>query len=314
MRIHRQLPIRIGTRGSELALAQAHETRNRLLHAHPVLTAADIDIQVIRTTGDKVQNRPLSEIGGKGLFTKEIEDALLAGTLDLAVHSMKDMPTEFPAGLGIVCLLEREHPGDAFISPKAATIAALPQGAVVGSSSLRRQAILLRERPDLKVVMYRGNVGTRLAKLAAGEVDATLLAAAGLHRLELQSHITSIVPYSQMLPAVAQGAIGIEIALADTEMAELLAPLNHRETEIRVSAERAFLAALDGSCKTPIAALAELNDDGQVLFRGQIIRPDGSETLEAVRTGAPEMAAMLGRDAGEELRRKGGKAFFDAAI
>ncbi|HAM47248.1 MAG TPA: hydroxymethylbilane synthase, partial [Alphaproteobacteria bacterium] len=174
--------------------------------------------------------------------------------------------------------------------------------------------ILLRERPDLKVVMYRGNVGTRLAKLAAGEVDATLLAAAGLHRLELQSHITSIVPYSQMLPAVAQGAIGIEIALADTEMAELLAPLNHRETEIRVSAERAFLAALDGSCKTPIAALAELNDDGQVLFRGQIIRPDGSETLEAVRTGAPEMAAMLGRDAGEELRRKGGKAFFDAAI
>ena len=314
MRTSRKLPLRIGTRGSKLALVQANEMRTRLLAAHPSLRAEDVVVEVIRTTGDRVQHRPLSEIGGKGLFTKEIEEAMYDGRVDLAVHSMKDMPTELPDGLGIVCVLEREDPRDAFISTVADRIADLPQNATVGSSSLRRQAMVLRQRPDLKLQMFRGNADTRLAKVEARDVDATLLAAAGLRRLGLIDRATSIIPIDEMLPAVAQGAVGIEIRLDDTDMAEMLAPLNHSETEICIRAERTFLAALDGSCKTPIAALARIERDGTLTLRGEVVRPDGSETLAATRTGTVSDAAYMGRDAGDELRRKGGSDFFTADI
>lgn len=307
-----QLPVRIGTRGSPLALAQAEEVRARLLAAHPGLNAGQIEIQVIRTTGDAVQDRPLSEIGGKGLFTKEIEEALLEGRIDLAVHSMKDMPTILPDGLAVICLLEREDPRDALICTKAGTISALPAGAVIGTSSLRRQAQLLNVRPDLRIIPYRGNVETRLAKLNAGEVDATLLAAAGLKRLGLANIPATLIEAGEILPAPAQGAIGIEARLNDAATARLLAPVNHSPTEYRIRAERAFLAALDGSCRTPIAALAEILPDGSLHLRGQIIRPDGVQVLETVRDGALADASRMGFDAGIELRQRGGDDFFSA--
>lgn len=306
----RQLPIRIGTRGSPLALAQASETRERLLGAHPWLIPDQVIIQSIRTSGDREQNRKLSEIGGKGLFTKEIEEALLAGGIDLAVHSMKDMPTILPDGLAIVCLFQREDPRDVLISHRAASIAGLPEGAVAGTSSLRRQALLLRMRPDLKIMMLRGNVETRLAKLEAGEMDATVLAVAGLRRLGLRPGGANIIPVDQMLPAVAQGAIGIEARIDDEEILRLLQPLNHEPTAYRVRAERAFLAALDGSCRTPIAALAEIIADGGLSLRGQIVRTDGSELLEAVRLGSVGDAGRMGSDAGAELRGRAGAGFF----
>lgn len=306
----RQQPVRIGTRGSPLALAQASEARARLLAAHPWLPGDQVSIRPIRTTGDQEQNRKLSEIGGKGLFTREIEDALLAGEIDLAVHSMKDMPTLQPDGLAIVCLLPREDPRDMLISRAAASIADLPIGAVMGTSSLRRQALLLRARPDLKIVMLRGNVETRLAKLDMGAVDATVLAVAGLRRLGLQPGGANILAVDTMLPAVAQGAIGIEARCDDAEIIRLLQPLNHPPTEFTVRAERAFLAALDGSCRTPIAALAEIGEDGGLALRGQIVRPDGSLLFETLRTGAVADAGRMGTDAGEELRRLAGAGFF----
>ncbi|MEQ1888917.1 MAG: hydroxymethylbilane synthase [Alphaproteobacteria bacterium] len=309
-----RLPVRIGTRGSPLALAQAQETRARLLGAHPGLTIGQIEIQVIQTTGDRVRDRPLSEIGGKGLFTKEIEEALLERRIDLAVHSMKDMPAELPEGLAILCLLEREDPRDVLISAKAQTIDALPQGATVGTSSLRRQALLLRARPDLRVITFRGNVQTRLARLDAGEADATLLALAGLRRLGLESISASVIPVLEMLPAVAQGAIGVEARAGDSAMARLLQPLNHLPTEYCVRAERAFLAALDGSCRTPLAALAEILPGDRLRLCGQIIRPDGSQLLEARREGALADAARMGFDAGVELRLRGGEDFFAASL
>ncbi|MHA1108357.1 MAG: hydroxymethylbilane synthase [Alphaproteobacteria bacterium] len=302
--------LRIATRGSPLALAQAHEVRDRLAAAHAALAEPGaIDINVIRTTGDRMQSGPLSDIGGKGLFTKEIEEALLDGRADIAVHSMKDVPTWLPDGLVIGCLLPREDPRDAFISNRAATPAALPEGAVVGTASLRRRAILLHRRPDLRVVNFRGNVETRLDKLAAGEVDATLLATAGLNRLGKADRITTILEVDDMLPAVCQGAVGIELRHDDQSMHQWLAPLNDDITAARVSAERALLAALDGSCRTPIAALAEIAGD-RLSLRGLIVRPDGSELIEAERTGAVTDAARLGSDAGEELRRNGGEGFF----
>lgn len=312
MRDAPQLPVRIGTRGSPLALAQAEETRARLLAAHPDLVPELVEIEVIRTTGDRVQDRPLSEIGGKGLFTKEIEEALLDGRIDLAVHSMKDMPTILPDGLAITCLLQREDPRDVLISPKAASINGLPHGAIVGTASLRRQALVLRARPDLRVINFRGNVQTRLAKLDAGTVDATLLALAGLRRLGLAGVATSVIPVEEMLPAVAQGAIGIEARVGDTRMERLVAPLNHPPTEYCVRAERAFLAALDGSCRTPIAALAEISPDGDLRLRGQIVKPDGTQLFEAVRTGTLADASRIGFDAGIELRARGGDDFFTA--
>ncbi|MBM3519880.1 MAG: hydroxymethylbilane synthase, partial [Alphaproteobacteria bacterium] len=249
--------LRIGTRGSPLALWQAGEVRRQLAAAHG-LAAGDIEIVTITTTGDRVRDRPLAEIGGKGLFTKEIEEALAAGDIHMAVHSMKDMPARLPEGLVIPALLIRADPRDAFLSPVAKRLADLPQGAVVGSSSVRRTAQLLRLRPDLKTVQFRGNVETRLRKLSDGVAQATFLAAAGLHRLGLADRITSLVPVEEMLPAVAQGAIGVEIRAADRATADLVAAIHHDETGIAVTCERAFLAALDGSCRTPLAGHARI--------------------------------------------------------
>ena len=302
-------PLKIGTRGSPLALAQAHETRNRLRMAHGLPEAA-FEVVVIRTTGDRVTDRPLGQIGGKGLFTKEIEEALLSGQIDIAVHSMKDMPTNLPDGLTIPCLLPREDVRDAFVSLTHASLAAMPEGAIVGTSSLRRRAQLLHRRPDLKVVEFRGNVQTRLRKLADGVAEATFLACAGLRRLGQADLIRTAIDPDDMLPAAAQGAIGVETRAGDPTTADLLAPIHDRTTELRLAAERAFLGALDGSCRTPIGGLAELSGD-RLRFRGEIIRPDGSERLATERSGAAADGAALGADAAAELRAKAGPGFFD---
>ncbi|WP_029058080.1 hydroxymethylbilane synthase [Stappia stellulata] len=299
---------RIGTRGSALALAQAHETRDRLIAAHGLPESA-FEIIVIKTSGDRIQDRPLSEVGGKGLFTKEIEQAMVDGDIDIAVHSAKDMPTVLPEGLELIAFLPREDVRDAFLSPKAQKIQDLPQGAVIGSSSLRRQAMIKRMRPDIEVVMYRGNVQTRLKKLADGVVDATLLATAGLRRLGLGDVITSVIDPAEFLPAVGQGAICIEARADDTATRDMLAAIHHRETEICLTAERAFLAELDGSCQTPIGGLAKLDGD-RIRLDGLILRPDGSEAHETFRDGPASDAAALGQDAGAELKRRGGPGFF----
>lgn len=296
--------LKIGTRGSPLALYQAHETRNRLMAAHG-LAEDDIEIVVITTTGDRVRDRPLSEIGGKGLFTKEIEEALFDRSIHLAVHSMKDMPAQLPDGLIMAALLPREDPRDAFLSPVAANIDALEHGATVGSSSVRRAAQLKRLRPDLNVIQFRGNVETRLKKLADGVAQATFLACAGLNRLGLADKITSIVSVDLMLPAVAQGCIGIETRDDDDATRDILAPLNHGETASAVTCERAFLAALDGSCRTPLAGHAHLAD-GRVIFRGHALTLDGVHCFETTRDGSPEDAARMGREAGEEVKAMGG--------
>ena len=302
--------VRLGTRGSPLALAQAHEVRRRLVAAHAAMTESDIEIVVIRTTGDRIQDRALSEVGGKGLFTKEIEEALLDSRIDFAVHSMKDMPTVLPAGLVIGAILPREDPRDVLIAPRAGGIADLPKGARVGTASLRRKAQLLHRRPDLKVVMIRGNVETRLRKIEAGEVDATLLALAGLKRLGLADRAKTVLDSAEMLPAVAQGAIGLECRDLDAQTRALLAPLNDAPSAACVAAERAFLMMLDGSCRTPIAALAELRK-GRLRIRGAVIRGDGSERLEAVREGPVAQAQALGAEAGAELRVRIGPGFYD---
>jgi hydroxymethylbilane synthase len=303
-------PLRIGTRGSALALAQAHELRARLMRAHAAPEAA-FAVVAIRTTGDRVQDRPLAELGGKGLFTKEIEEALIAGAIDVAVHSMKDMPTVLPDGLEITALLPREDVRDAFVSRRHAGIDALPRGAVVGSSSLRRRAQLLHRRPDLTLVEFRGNVQTRLRKLEDGVAEATFLAVAGLRRLGMPEVARAPIGPDEMLPAVAQGAIGIEARTGDEAVAALLAPLHDVPTGIALAAERAFLAGLDGSCRTPIGGLAVL-DDGGLRLRGEIIRPDGSERIATERRGAMADAAAMGRDAADELRGRAGPGFFDA--
>ncbi len=305
---HSATPLRIGTRGSALALAQAHETRDRLMQAHGLAEDA-FEIVVIKTSGDRIQDRPLSEVGGKGLFTKEIEAAMLAGEIDIAVHSSKDMPTVLPDGLELVAFLPREDVRDAFISPKAQRLADLPQGAVVGSSSLRRQAMIKRLRPDIDVVMYRGNVQTRLQKLAEGVVDATLLAHAGLRRLGLAHVVTSVIGTEEFLPAVGQGAICIEARADDARTRALLDAIHHAETETCLLAERAFLRVLDGSCRTPIGGLARLVD-GRLDFSGLILTPDGRTWHETTRSGAPGDAEEMGRDAGAELKRRGGPDFF----
>ncbi|MDE1149377.1 MAG: hydroxymethylbilane synthase [Azospirillaceae bacterium] len=296
-------PLRIGTRGSPLALAQAHETRERLGRAHPHLAVPGaIDIIVIKTTGDRILDRTLAEAGGKGLFTKEIEEALSEGAIDLAVHSMKDVPTVLPEGLAITTLLPREDPRDAWFSRDGIRLADLAPGAVVGTASLRRQAQILARRPDLKVVPLRGNVQTRLRKLAEGEVDATLLALAGLRRLSLEGQVTAVLEPDEMLPAVAQGAIGIEARLDDAVTNGLLAALNCAETAIRVTAERGVLTALDGSCRTPIAALATLRPDGDVDLDAMALSPDGKIIVTTSRRFAPADALTAGLDAGAELK------------
>ena len=295
-------PLRIGTRGSPLALAQAHETRDRLIAAHPHLAAPGaIEIVVFKTTGDRILDRTLAEAGGKGLFTKELEDALLDGRADLAVHSMKDVPTWMPDGLEISTLLPREDTRDAFFSRGGHTVDTLPAGSVVGTAGLRRQAQILERRPDLTVVPFRGNVQSRLAKLEAGVVDATLLALAGLRRLGLTDRITAVLEHEEMLPAVAQGAIGIEIRSADETTRALLAPLNCAATTARVTAERALLAMLDGSCRTPIAGLATLDGD-RLHLKAKVLSNDGRQVFRAERSGNASDAAAIGADAGAEIK------------
>ena len=304
--------LRIGTRGSPLAIAQTEETRDRLAAAHPGLAEPGaIDIVVIKTTGDKVLDRALAEVGGKGLFTREIDEALVAGDIDLAVHSMKDVPTWMPDGIVLPTMLPREDPRDAFISPKAADIDGLAPGSVVGTASLRRQAQLLHRRPDLRVAVLRGNVQTRLRKLEAGEVDATLLAVAGLKRLDMAHVATAVIGTHDLLPAVGQGAIGITCRAGDSRVLDLLAPLNDEKTMARVSAERAMLEVLDGSCRTPIAGLAEIIVAEVMTLSCLIARPDGTDLLTTSRTGPYREALAMGRDAGEELRERAGPGFFD---
>ncbi|WP_413850679.1 hydroxymethylbilane synthase [Albidovulum sp.] len=306
-------PLKIGTRGSPLALAQARETRGRLMAAHGLPEDA-FEIVVIKTTGDDramiVADRPLKEIGGKGLFTREIEEALLSGGIDIAVHSMKDMPVAQPAGLVLDCHLPREDVRDAFVSRGVARLADLPEGAVVGSSSLRRRAQLAHRRPDLRLVQFRGNVQTRLRKLDEGVAAATFLAMAGLNRLGMAEVAQSAIEPEEMLPAVAQGAIGIERRVADGRAERLLAAIHDRPTGERLAAERAFLAALDGSCETPIAGLA-LHAGGGLWLRGEILRPDGSEVIAGERRCALADAAAAGTDLARELLARAPAGFFD---
>ncbi|MQB11420.1 hydroxymethylbilane synthase [Agrobacterium sp. ICMP 6402] len=302
-------PFRIGTRGSPLALAQAYETRNRLMSAHG-LQEDMFEIVVLSTKGDRITDRALSEIGGKGLFTEELENQLLSGELDIAVHSSKDMPTILPEGLHLSAFLPREDMRDAFIGRTAPKLLELPQGAVVGSASLRRQALIRRLRPDLSVIVFRGLVDTRLRKLEEGQADATLLAFAGLKRLGKENVPTEILDPKEFPPAPAQGAICVESRIGDTRMDELLAPINDRPTFDAVTCERAFLAALDGSCRTPIAGYATC--DGEELhFSGLILTPDGQTSHGIEISGNRMDAAKLGRRAGEEVRAKAGSAFFE---
>jgi hydroxymethylbilane synthase len=303
-----EAPLRIGTRGSPLALAQAHETRRRLMAAFDLPEAA-FEIVVIKTTGDRVLDRPLKEIGGKGLFTREIEDDMLAGRIDIAVHSMKDMPVAQPEGLLLDCYLPREDVRDAFVSPHAGGLADLSPGTRVGTSSLRRKAQLLNRRPDLEVVEFRGNVQTRLRKLEDGVAACTFLAMAGLNRLGMTHVATSTIATEEMLPAVAQGAIGIERRVDDARAAAMLEAIHHGPTGRRLAAERAFLAALDGSCETPIAGLAEL-DGGTLRLRGEILRTDGSEALADDQSGAVEDGPEMGRAMAHALLDRAGEGFF----
>ncbi|WP_082025404.1 hydroxymethylbilane synthase [Methyloceanibacter caenitepidi] len=299
----------IGTRGSPLALWQAEHVRDRLAAHHgPDRGAASLS--VITTSGDRIQDKPLADFGGKGLFTKEIDEALLRGDIALAVHSMKDLPTQLPDGLCLAAVLPRADVRDAFLSPSAASLAALPAGAVVGTSSLRRGAQVKRARPDVRVVDFRGNVQTRMRKLAEGVADATLLAKAGLDRLGLADAATSVLSVDEMLPAVAQGAIGVVTRCDDDETRALLQPLNDSATETAVTCERAFLAELDGSCRTPIAGLAAVEGD-TIRFRGLILSPDGAEWHEVEMTGPVAEAEAIGHRAGEDVRGRAGPAFLD---
>jgi hydroxymethylbilane synthase len=289
----------IGTRGSPLALAQANETQSRLMHAHG-WEAGRLKLLPIKTTGDAIQDRPLSEAGGKGLFTKELDAALLARDIDLGVHSAKDLPTALPDGIVIAGYLPREDVRDAFISRDYKGIRGLPEGGIVGSASLRRQAQIRRVRPDLQVTLLRGNVQTRLAKLDRGEVHATLLAMAGLRRLGLVDHVTTILDTDEFLPAVGQGAIAITVRADDESVRQILEPILDQPTGHALAAERAFLTVLDGSCRTPIAGYADLVG-GELQIRGLVLRPNGSDAIEVARRGAISEAAALGQEAGLDL-------------
>jgi porphobilinogen deaminase len=302
-------PFRIGTRGSPLALAQAAETRARLMAAHD-LPEEMFEIVVLSTTGDRVTDRPLSEIGGKGLFTLELEEQLTSGDLDFAVHSSKDMPTVLPEGLHISAYLPRQDIRDALIGRTAPSLTALPDGATVGTASLRRQALVRRIRPDLRVTVFRGSVGTRLRKLDEGQVDATLLAFAGLKRLAREDVVTELLDPAEFPPAPAQGAICIESRIGDTRVDALLEAVNDRPTYDAVSCERAFLMALDGSCRTPIAGYA-LCDGDHLRFSGLILTPDGQKEYSVEMEGARAQAESLGRQAGERVRTAAGPGFFE---
>lgn len=299
--------LRIGTRGSQLALAQANLVRRLLAEAHGVKEDA-IAVEVITTSGDRITDRPLSEVGGKGLFTKEIEAALLDNQIDLAVHSSKDVATRLPAGLELAAFLPREDVRDAFVSLVARDLDGLPQGARFGTSSIRRAAQILRVRPDLQIVGFRGNVDTRIKKLRDGIADATLLAAAGLNRLGRSAEVTSLLDPRRFPPAPAQGAIGIEIRADDARTRMLVGALDHRQTHDALLAERALLDVLDGSCRTPIAALTTREGD-QIVLLGQILSPDGRTVFELERRGAAAQAADIGRSLGEELKAMAGPEF-----
>ena len=302
-------PLRIGTRGSPMALRQTIIVRDRLIAAHPELAEAGaVEIVTIRTTGDRVQNRLLAEIGGKGLFAKEIEEALLAGRIDLAVHSLKDLETWLPDGLVISCVPPRDDPRDTFLSASGASLASLPHGAKVGTASLRRQAQLLRLRPDLSIVPIRGNVNTRLRKMEAGEVDALVLALCGLQRLDLSGHATEVLPREVMLPAVGQGALAVECRTSDEMVRHLVEPLHHPISGACVAAERAMLAALDGSCRTPIAGFAEIDSD-RLTIEGLLLNEDGSREIRGRFDGGIDGAAQLGAELGKELRNRAGPDF-----
>ncbi len=300
--------IRIGTRGSKLALVQAEYMKSLLQDEHQDLK---IEIEVVSTAGDRSQkeNIALSEIGGKGLFTLEIEQKLSDGSIDMAVHSAKDMPTALPEGLALVCYPPRENVADAFISNKVNNFEDLAQGAVMGSASLRRRALMWRKRPDLEMVMYRGNVGTRIEKLKQGVADATLLACAGLNRLGMSDAITSQLSIDEFPPAPGQGAITIEAHLENTHMLELLKPLNHRETETALIAERSFLEELDGSCRTPIGAHAKIEGE-KLSLHGIILKPDGTESHEDRLEGTIGDARELGLEMGRLLKSRAGAGFF----
>ena len=301
-------PLRIGTRGSPLALAQAYETRERLSIAFG-LSLDSFEIVVIKTTGDIVLNRPLKEIGGKGLFTKEIEEALLQDSIDIAVHSMKDMPVQQPDGLILDTFLPREDVRDAFVSRIHKSLADIPQGATVGTSSLRRKAQLMSKRPDLKIVEFRGNVQTRLKKLDDGVAECTFLAVAGLNRLKMEEIITAPISTDEMLPAVAQGAIGIERREKDIKVATMLEAIHNSTTGLLLSAERAFLEALDGSCETPIAGLAEFKNEN-LRFRGEILKTDGSEVFSDEQVVSKDDAILVGIEMAQKLLSQAGTAFF----
>jgi hydroxymethylbilane synthase len=302
-------PLRIGTRGSPMALRQTSLVRDRLRAIHPELAAADaLEIVTIRTTGDRVQDRLLAEIGGKGLFAKEIEEALLFGDIDLAVHSLKDLETWLPDGLVIACVLPRDDPRDALLSTKAANLASLPRGARVGTASLRRQAQLLRHRPDLIIVPVRGNVNTRIRKFETGEVDALVLALCGLERLGAADLVTEILSREVMLPAVGQGALAIECRASDNALRRLFEPLHDPICAACVGAERAMLAALDGSCRTPIAGLAEIVDN-RLTIEGVLLKADGSSEIRGRRGSDLNDAEALGAELGRELRDRAGPDF-----
>jgi hydroxymethylbilane synthase len=300
--------IRIGTRGSPLALAQAEETRSTLAQRLQIAPEA-IQIVAMKTTGDRITDRPISEAGGKGLFTKEIDEALLDGRIDIGVHSAKDMATKLPDGIVIAACLPRQDVRDAFVSPIAARLADLPEGAVVGTSSLRRRALALRLRPDLRVVDLRGNVDTRLRKIAEGEAQATLLAAAGLTRLGLIDRAAGFMEVDQWLPAPGQGAIAIAAREEDIVTRQRLAAIDDRATSLALAAERAYLAVLDGSCRTPIGGLATI-DGARMRFRGIIVTTDGLTAHEFATEGAVGDGARLGREAGDALLKRGGPGFF----
>lgn len=295
--------IRIGTRGSPLALAQAHEVKNRLIVNKKTLVANDVEIVPIKTTGDKILDRSLFEEGGKGLFTKEIEEHLLAGKVDLAVHSTKDMPAGLPDGLVLCAFLEREDPRDALICRNGPNLANLPEGAVIGTSSLRRQAQILRFRPDLRPMPIRGNVETRLQKISNGDVAATILAVAGLKRLGLQTRITATLSFDEILPAPGQGAICLQARENDEKTLALLAPLNHQPTMLAIAAERAVVETLGASCRMPLAAYAAI-EDNKVRLRAALFRVDGLESWVAEDSVTAKDAAALGRKLGKELLSK----------
>ena len=303
--------IRIGTRGSKLAIAQARELQNYLKSAHEdLMEPSAIEVVVIKTTGDNVQDRPLAEIGGKGLFMKEIEEALLNKEIDLALHSMKDVETDLTKGTGLACILPREEINDAFISNKAQNINELSYGSLVGTSSVRRAALLKNKRPDLTITLFRGNVDTRLSKLDRGDVDATFLAVAGLKRLGRESRITKIMSLDEMPPAVAQGAIGAQCRMPrnklDSQLWEWLEAINHRDSEIRVEAERSMLKTLDGSCQTPIAGYAQFSNDSELNLIGYVVSPDGERLYKVKESGSRLDAVAVGRKVGERLKAKAG--------